>query len=168
MPIYFTLFRYAVIFNTSQAHGQLLSFKSLQSPGNIIKLSNMMHSVKPLLRLGAILGLSPIFQLVVADTVPAYGQCGGSGFASTSACASGSYCQSENAYYCTLIRRSSPPRTVARLNFTCPLQTSASLALQRLPRLQQPPQIPRPYQLPPLLQLQQAQRVPHPPLKPIS
>lgn len=39
--------------------------------------------------------------LASAATIPAYGQCGGDGFTATGDCASGSYCQSENPYYCT-------------------------------------------------------------------
>lgn len=42
-----------------------------------------------------------LVHLATAQTFPIYGQCGGSGFTSAGACASGSYCQSENPYYCT-------------------------------------------------------------------
>lgn len=50
--------------------------------------------INTILVVGSFLGLT------LATTFPTYGQCGGDGFTSTGSCASGSYCQSENAYYC--------------------------------------------------------------------
>lgn len=52
-----------------------------------------------LLALAGALAHSPV---TVAQTFPLYGQCGGSGFTSMGTCASGSSCQSQNPYYCTI------------------------------------------------------------------
>ncbi|KAI0141532.1 glycoside hydrolase superfamily [Xylariaceae sp. FL1272] len=39
------------------------------------------------------------FSGLVSATVPVYGQCGGTGYSGDTACASGSYCLAQNAYY---------------------------------------------------------------------
>ncbi|PSR82788.1 hypothetical protein BD289DRAFT_483651 [Coniella lustricola] len=58
----------------------------------------------------------------VTQTFPVYGQCGGDGFTSAGSCASGSYCQSENAFYYQCVPGTATGSTSAA---TQPASTSA-------------------------------------------
>lgn len=84
--------------HTVQGIESIALSSSLSSAGLIG--AQTIRSCKKMIQILSLAALAILTDFVSAATIPTYGQCGGSGFTATGDCTSGSYCQSQNAFYC--------------------------------------------------------------------